>query len=202
MSNIHPIFDKILNKKDKETLLKQNALVIWMVGLSGSGKSTLAKELEQALYQQGYLTQLIDGDNLRTGINNNLGFSAEDRLENIRRAAEVSKLFLNCGVITICSLISPTEEIRSLAKEIIGQANYFEVFINCPLEECERRDVKGLYQKARKGEIKNFTGIDAPFEIPRHPSLEVNTMKDDLETCKNQILEQLYQVIRFEKNPS
>ena len=197
MSNIHPIFDKILNKEDKERLLNQKALVIWMVGLSGSGKSTLAKELEQTLHQEGFLTQLIDGDNLRTGINNNLGFSAEDRLENIRRAAEVSKLFLNCGIITICSLISPTEEIRQLAKGIIGEKDFCEVYINCPIEECERRDVKGLYQKARKGEIKHFTGIDAPFDAPQNATIEVNTFLHDLEYCKKEIIQKIYTKIKF-----
>ncbi len=146
-----------------------------MVGLSGSGKSTLAKSLEKALHQQGRLTQLLDGDNLRTGINNNLGFSESDRLENIRRASEVAKLFLNCGVVTICSFISPTYEIRELAKGIVGEENFLEVYINAPFEVCEQRDVKGLYKKARNGEIRNFTGLDAPFEEPQNPSLELKT---------------------------
>ena len=187
MENIHPIFDKILKKSDKEALLKQRGVVLWMVGLSGSGKSTLAKALEQGLHEKGVLTQLLDGDNLRTGINNNLGFSEEDRIENIRRAAEVSKLFMNCGIVTICSLISPTAQIRKMAREIIGEG-YIEVFINCPLEICEQRDVKGLYAKARKGEIKNFTGIDSPFEAPTNPDIDVRTDKDDLETCRNYLL--------------
>lgn len=188
-NNIHPIFDKILNRGQKELMLKQKSVVIWMVGLSGSGKSTLAKSLEATLHEQGYLTQLLDGDNLRTGINNNLGFSEEDRLENIRRSAEVSKLFLNCGIITICSLISPTEEIRNLAKNIIGEKDYFEVFVNCPFEVCEARDVKGLYKKARNGEIKNFTGLDSPFEPPSNPALELRTDINDLETCSKQLIE-------------
>jgi adenylylsulfate kinase len=189
LDNIHPIFDKILNKSHKEALLKQKALVIWMVGLSGSGKSTIAKALEQDLYESGYLTQLLDGDNLRTGINNNLGFSEADRLENIRRSAEVSKLFLNCGIISICSFISPTEEIRNIAKNIIGEKDYFEVYVNCPFEICEQRDVKGLYKKARKGEIKNFTGLDAPFEAPQNPGVELRTDLKDLESCKNELLD-------------
>src|SRR5690606_7377244 len=141
----------------------------------GSGKSTLARDLEITLFQEGYLTQLLDGDNLRTGINNNLSFSEADRLENIRRAAEVSKLFLSCGVITICSFISPTQQIRDIARQVIGENDFYEVFVNCPIEICEQRDVKGLYKKARNGEIKNFTGIDAPFESPVSPSIEVRT---------------------------
>ncbi len=189
MNNIYPIFDSILSKSDKEQLLKQKALVIWMVGLSGSGKSTLARSFETNLHKMGFLTQLLDGDNLRVGINNNLGFSEEDRTENIRRAAEVSKLFSHCGVITICSLISPTEEIRKMAKGIVGEESFFEVFVNCPIEVCESRDVKGLYAKARRGEIKNFTGIDSPFEYPVKPDLELRTDIDDLEACQAKLLD-------------
>lgn len=188
MNHIHPIFDKILQREDKEAQLKQHSIVIWMVGLSGSGKSTLAKALERDLHDRGFLTTLLDGDNLRTGINNNLGFSEADRTENIRRAAETSKLFAACGIITICSLISPTEEIRSMSKGIIGDNDYFELFVNTPIEVCEQRDVKGLYKKARAGEIKNFTGIDSPFEHPKAPSLEVRTDLHSLEDCLQQIL--------------
>jgi len=197
VSNIHPIFDKILQKEDKEAQLKQHSLVIWMVGLSGSGKSTLAKTIEKELHERGFLTMLLDGDNLRTGINNNLGFSEDDRKENIRRAAEVSKLFASCGVITICSLISPTEEIREMSKSIIGEKDYFELFIHCPIEVCEQRDVKGLYKKARAGEIKNFTGIDSPFENPTHPSLEVRTDLYSLDDCKQLILESILPRISY-----
>ena len=188
MNHIHPIFDKILQREDKEAQLKQHSIVIWMVGLSGSGKSTLAKALEKDLYERGFLTTLLDGDNLRTGINNNLGFTEADRTENIRRAAETSKLFAACGIITICSLISPTEEIRNMSKNIIGEKDYFELFIHTPIEVCEQRDVKGLYKKARAGEIKNFTGIDSPFEHPKAPSLEVRTDLHSLEDCLQQIL--------------
>lgn len=194
--NIHPIFDKILNKKDKESLLNQKGIVVWMVGLSGSGKSTIAKALESELYSLGFLTQLLDGDNLRTGINNNLGFSESDRLENIRRAAEVSKLFLNCGIITICSFISPTEEIRKMAKSIIGEEHFFEVYINAPIEICEQRDVKGLYKKARAGEIKSFTGIDSPFEAPINPSIELKTDIISLEKCTEYLLEALLEKVK------
>ena len=187
-NNIHPIFDTILKQSDKERLLKQRGIVLWMVGLSGSGKSTLAKALEKDLHQAGYLTQLLDGDNLRTGLNNNLGFSEADRLENIRRAAEVSKLFMNCGIVTICSFISPTEEIRSMAREIIGEG-FMEVYINCPIEICEQRDVKGLYKKVRNGEIKNFTGIDSPFEGPARPDIEIRTDLEPLEDCRKHLFD-------------
>ena len=189
MQNIHPIFDTVLQRSEKEGLLKQRALVVWMVGLSGSGKSTLAKAVEKELYNQGFLTQLLDGDNLRTGINNNLGFSEADRLENIRRAAEVAKLFCNAGLITICSFISPTEEIRTIAKDIIGAQDFTEVYVNAPFEVCEQRDVKGLYKKARNGEIKNFTGLDAPFEAPQNPAIEIRTHEQSMETCVKQLVD-------------
>jgi adenylylsulfate kinase len=146
-----------------------------MTGLSGSGKTTIAKVLEKKLHQQKFLTQILDGDNIRAGINNNLGFSPEDRTENIRRIAEVSKLFNHCGVITINCFVSPTIEIRNAAKAIIGEGSFIEVFINTPIEVCEARDVKGLYAKARKGEIKDFTGINAPFEAPNSPELNILT---------------------------
>lgn len=180
MKNIFPI--DTVSLANKEDLLEQHSIVIWLVGLSGSGKSTVATKLENSLHKMGYLTQLLDGDNLRHGINNNLSFTEEDRIENIRRTAEVAKLFANCGVVTICSFISPTEEIRNNAKAIIGD-RYFEVFVNCPIEVCELRDVKGLYKKARAGEIKNFTGIDSPFEEPTSPDLEINTATQTLDEC-------------------
>ncbi len=187
--NIHPIFDKILNRDHKEALLNQKGIVIWMVGLSGSGKSTIAKAVEAELYSLGFLTQLLDGDNLRIGINSNLSFSEADRLENIRRAAETAKLFLNCGIVTVCSFISPTEEIRTIAKKIIGVNDFYEVYINAPLEICEQRDVKGLYKKARAGELKSFTGIDSPFEAPLDPSLELKTDIFSLEKSKDYLVE-------------
>lgn len=191
VEHIYPIFDSILGREKKEQLLKQKSLVIWMTGLSGSGKSTLARSLENNLHEMGYLTKLLDGDNLRSGINNNLGFSDEDRTENIRRAAEVSKLFSQAGVITICSLISPTIAIRTMAREVIGEDHFFEVFINCPLEVCEQRDVKGLYAKARSGEIKKFTGIDSPFEEPPSPSLEIRTDLHSIQVCQQQLLDNI-----------
>ena len=174
-NHIFPIFDELLQKADKEQLLNQNSFTVWMTGLSGSGKSTIAKGLERYLHNLGFLTQMLDGDNVRAGINNNLGFSDEERTENVRRIAEVSKLFINCGVITLNCFVSPTIKMRELAKSIIGDENFIEIYVNASLNDCEKRDVKGLYAKARAGEIKNFTGIDAPFEAPIDPSLEVNT---------------------------
>lgn len=173
--NIFPVFDKIISKEKKEKLLNQKGKVVWLTGLSGSGKTTIALQLEKELYKLGFLVQILDGDNIRAGINNNLSFSEGDRTENIRRIAEVSKLFLNCGIITINCFVSPTIKMRQIAKKIIGKENYYEIFINADLETCEKRDVKGLYKKARNGEIKNFTGIDSQFEKPNNPSLEVNT---------------------------
>jgi adenylylsulfate kinase len=196
MENIFPIFDTILSIDDKSKLLRQRPLAVWLVGLSGSGKSTMARGLENALHSMGYLTKVLDGDNLRSGVNKGLGFSEVDRVENIRRAAEVSKLFLNCGVITICSLISPTRHVREMAVSIIGD-KYFEVYVNCPLEVCEARDVKGLYEKARKGEIKDFTGINAPFEPPKNPRLEIRTDINDVAFCHKQLLESVLQKIKY-----
>ncbi|MCF8397564.1 MAG: adenylyl-sulfate kinase [Bacteroidales bacterium] len=179
-TNIHPVFHQILTRADKEKFLKQRSCVIWMTGLSGSGKTTIARHIEIELNKRGHLTQVLDGDNIRTGINNNLGFTEEDRIENIRRIAEVSRLFVDCGVICINSFISPTREIRHMAMDIIGRDDFIEVFVNAPLEICEQRDVKGLYQKAREGKIKNFTGIDAPFEKPENPQIELLTGKQSI----------------------
>ncbi len=196
MENIYPIFDTILSRSDKEKMLKQKSIVIWMVGLSGSGKSTLARALENSLHEEGYLTQLLDGDNMRTGINNNLGFSPEDRTENIRRAAETAKLFMNAGLVTICSFISPTEDIRKMAKEIIGDG-YVEVYVDCPVEVCEERDVKGLYAKARKGEIPDFTGISAPFDVPKNPEVAVDTANQTLEESHQKLVKAIIERIKY-----
>lgn len=173
--NIHPVFDRLLQRADREKSLGQKSRVIWLTGLSGSGKSTLAVGLERELHIAGKHVFVLDGDNVRTGINNNVGFSDEDRRENIRRIAEVAKLFLDAGLITICCFVSPTIELRALAKEIIGEKDFYEVYINASLDECEKRDVKGLYAKARKGEIKDFTGIHQVFEAPTKPWLEIKT---------------------------
>ncbi len=187
--NIHPVFDQILKREDKERLLRQNSKVIWCTGLSGAGKTTLAKNLEKALHNKGHLTQVLDGDNIRSGINSNLGFTEADRRENIRRIAEVSKLLIESGVITINSFISPTTEIREMAMDIIGKENFIEIYVEAPIEVCEARDVKGLYKKAREGKIKNFTGIDSPFEAPKNPDAVINTHKYNHEECLNQALE-------------
>ena len=176
----NPIFDQTQKRWDRETLLKQKAKVSWFKGLSGSGKSTLAIALERELAQRGILCYLLDGDNIRTGINNNLGFSEDDRNENIRRIAEVSKLFVDCGVVILAAFISPTNEIRENARKIIGEDNFCEVFVSTPIEVCEQRDIKGLYKKARAGEIKNFTGISSPFESPVNPALDIDTSKYDM----------------------
>ena len=161
-NNIYPIFDKMLSRSDKESLLKQRGIMIWFTGLSGSGKSTIAIALERELQKRGLLCRILDGDNIRSGINNNLGFSAEDRIENIRRIAEIGKLFVDTGIITIAAFISPNNAIREMAANIIGKEDFMEVYISTPIEECERRDVKGLYAKARRGEIKDFTGVSSP----------------------------------------
>jgi adenylylsulfate kinase len=194
--HIHPIFDRILQRSDKEALLKQRSKVIWLTGLSGSGKSTIAQHVEKLLHQQGYMTMLLDGDNIRTGINNNLTFSAEDRIENIRRIAEVSKLFLNSGIITLNSFVSPTNEIREMAKSIIGADDFLEVYVNAPLEVCEARDVKGLYAKARKGLIPDFTGITAPFEAPDSPALEIRTDQMEVDQSVAMLMDFIIPIIQ------
>lgn len=174
-NNIHPIFDRLVSREEQERLLNQKGKVLWFTGLSGSGKSTIAEALERQLFNEGHFVKVLDGDNIRTGINKNLGFSLEDRKENIRRIAEVAKLFVDSGVIVLCSFVSPTIEIRALAASIIGSKDFNEVFVDTPLEVCESRDVKGLYKKARAGEIKGFTGIDSPFELPENPALIIKT---------------------------
>lgn len=188
-NNIYPIFDRMMTRGDKEALLGQRSLMVWFTGLSGSGKSTIAIALERELHQRGLLCRILDGDNIRSGINNNLGFSEADRVENIRRIAEVSKLFVDTGIITIAAFISPSNDIREMAADIIGRDDFVEVYVSTPIEECERRDVKGLYAKARRGEIKNFTGISAPFEEPRHPALTLDTSVLSLEESVHKLLE-------------
>ena len=183
--HIYPIFDRMLQRNDREKLLGQKGIMLWFTGLSGSGKSTLAIALERELYNSGILCRILDGDNIRTGINNNLGFTEADRVENIRRIAEVAKLFVDCGIVTIAAFISPTEQIRQMAADIIGKDDFFEIYVNTPLEVCEERDVKGLYKKARQGEIKNFTGISAPFEAPLNPAITIDTSACSLEESVN-----------------
>lgn len=195
--NIYPIFDKMMSKQDKEELLKQHGVMLWFTGLSGSGKSTVAIALERELHQRGLLCRILDGDNIRSGINNNLGFSPEDRVENIRRIAEVGKLFVDTGIITIAAFISPNNQLRNMVSEIIGKENFIEVYISTPLEECERRDVKGLYAKARRGEIKEFTGISAPFEAPENPDIELDTSKLSLKESVDILLEAILPKVSF-----
>ena len=181
----------MLSRHDKEQLLGQKGVMLWFTGLSGSGKSTVAIALERELQKRGLLCRILDGDNIRTGINANLGFSADDRRENIRRVAEVAKLFVDTGIITIAAFVSPTEDLRNLAQHIIGKDDFKEIFISTPIEECARRDVKGLYARARRGEVKNFTGISAPFEAPQHPALSLDTSKLSLEESVAQLLQLL-----------
>lgn len=198
--HIYTTFDKIKGRDAKEVYLKQRGKVIWFTGLSGSGKTTLASALEKRLFELNYFCQILDGDNVRSGINRNLMFTEEDRMENIRRIAEVSKLFMNCGIILICAFISPTNEMRQMAREIIGEEDFLEVFIDTPLEVCEQRDPKGLYKKARAGEIKNFTGISAPFEIPNHPFMTVDNTDPDINKSVREMLKRIIPEVRW--NPS
>ena len=190
--------EKLVNRSAKELKLGQHARVIWFTGLPCSGKTTLALELEKELFYRGFICQVLDGDNVRSGINANLGFSNIDRLENIRRIAEVSKLFVSAGIITINAFVSPTNEIRNLAREIIGNDDFIEIFLNPSLAACEQRDVKGMYKQARAGEINDFTGVNAPFEIPAHPFLEIHTDTEDVETSVQKILDNILPVLLLE----
>ena len=187
--NIYPIYDKMMARSDKEALLCQHGMMVWFTGLSGSGKSTIAMGVERELHKRGILCRILDGDNIRAGINNNLGFSAEDRMENIRRIAEIGKLFVQTGIVTLACFVSPTNDVRKLARSIIGDEDFKEVFVSTPLEECERRDVKGLYARARRGEVKDFTGISAPFEAPVNPILEIDTSRLSLEESVSRVVE-------------
>ena len=187
-NNIYPIFDRMLARADKERLLGQRGVMLWFTGLSGSGKSTVAVALERELLRRGRLCRLRAGDNIRPGSHAGLGVAADDRRENIRRIAEVGKLFVDTGIITLAAFVSPTEELRTLARDIIGAADFKEIFVATPLEECERRDVKGLYARARRGEVKNFTGISAPFEAPQNPALVLDTTDTPVEECVGKVL--------------
>ncbi len=195
-SNIHPVFDKSLGRGSKEESLGQRGMVIWFTGLSGSGKSTLAIDLENRLHNEGLVTMMLDGDNVRTGLNANLGFTEEDRTENIRRIAEVAKLFVSAGVVTLCSFVSPTKDIRHLAKSIIGEKDFHEVYVNASFEKCAERDVKGLYKKALNGEIKGFTGLDSPFEAPIDPFLEIDTENNSPEESGTKLFEVFFPLVR------
>jgi adenylylsulfate kinase len=190
--NIHPTFGQLLGREAKESLLKQHGTVVWLYGLSGSGKSTLANALERRLHAEGVATQLLDGDNLRAGLNSDLGFSDDDRRENIRRGAAVAKLFAAAGVVTIAAFICPRAELRELARDIIGAADFFEVYVECRFETCEARDVKGLYAKAKAGEVEQFTGRDSAFEAGESADLFLNT--DDLN--ETDAAQQLFEAVR------
>lgn len=179
----------MLSRQEREKMLGQRGVMVWFTGLSGSGKSTVALGVERELHRRGILCRILDGDNIRAGINSNLGFSPEDRRENIRRIAEVGKLFVDTGVVTLACFVSPTEEIRQMAREIVGADDFKEVFVSTPIEECERRDVKGLYARARRGEVKEFTGVSAPFEAPQHPALSIDTSVLPLEESVARVVE-------------
>lgn len=186
----------MLSRSEREMALHQKSIVLWFTGLSGSGKSTIAIALERSLFSRGFVAQVLDGDNIRDGINSNLGFSLEDRRENIRRIAEVAKLYVQSGLVTICSFISPTREIRQMAREVIGEEDFYEIFIDTPIEICEQRDVKGLYKKARAGEIKGFTGIDSPYEAPAEPDLLIKTANQAPEQSLEEVLEFVLEKIK------
>ncbi|MBX2841061.1 MAG: adenylyl-sulfate kinase [Flammeovirgaceae bacterium] len=188
--NIIP-HDHKIKKEDRERLKKHKPIVLWFTGLSGSGKSTLTSALEQKLYEEEMHTYILDGDNVRSGLNKGLTFSDEDRKENIRRISEVAKLFADAGLITLTAFISPFKEDRALAKSLVGEDEFMEIFVDCPLEICEQRDVKGLYQKAREGKIKKFTGIDSPFEAPENADVVIHTDRQSLEAS----VEQLYKAV-------
>jgi len=168
---------------------KHRSLLIWFTGLSGSGKSTIANQLYNKLYSLGVHAYALDGDNLRLGLNSDLGFSESDRIENIRRVGEVSNLMLDAGIVTLASFVSPLTSHRSMVKSIVGKENFFEVFISTPLEECERRDTKGLFAKARKGQLDYFPGINSPYEKPENPSIEINTLESTVEESVDRILQ-------------
>lgn len=179
-----------VSREDREELLKQKGVVLWFTGLSGSGKSTVASSLEKRLHDMGKLTYTLDGDNVRHGLNSDLGFSDEDRVENIRRIGEISKLFVDAGVITIATFVSPFREDRQKVRDLLGK-DFAEIYIDCPIEVCEKRDPKGIYKKARAGEIKHFTGIDSPYESPINPEIVVSTHLNTLDECVDKLVDYL-----------
>jgi len=185
--------DYSITQQDRTDRNKHQAKLLWFTGLSGSGKSTLANEVEKQLFAQGMQTYVLDGDNIRRGINTDLSFTPEDRKENLRRIAEASKLFIDAGVVTLAAFISPMREDREMIKQIVGEENFIEIYVDAKIEDCEHRDVKGLYQKARQGEIKNFTGISAPYEAPANPEIKVNTSNQTIEESLTIIINKVTQ---------
>jgi len=177
-----------ITKKDRARLNGHQSFILWFTGLSGSGKSTIAHRLEEKLFEIGVRTYVLDGDNVRTGLNKGLGFSAEDREENIRRIGHVAKLFIDAGVVVLTAFISPYKKDRAMVRGLVGSDEFVEIYVKCPLEICERRDTKGLYEKARRGVVKQFTGIDDPYEEPEHPEIILETDKVNLEQCVGEIL--------------
>lgn len=183
--------DYTVSKLQRQKLLNQNSFLLWFTGLSGSGKSTIANALEHKLHEEGFKTYALDGDNIRKGINNDLTFSPEHRKENIRRIAEVSNLMVDAGVVVLAAFVSPYKKDRENIARIVGNDNFVEIFVNTSLEECERRDVKGLYKKARAGEIKDFTGVNAPYEAPEAPDVEIITDGLSIEECVLRIYDKI-----------
>ncbi len=180
-----------IKKSDRINKYGHQPKVLWFVGLSGSGKSSLASALETYLFSKGIKTYILDGDNIRSGLNNDLDFSDTGRKENIRRISEVSKLFVDAGTVVLTAFISPFREDRESAKKVIGADDFIEIHVDCPLDVCEKRDVKGLYKKAKEGKIKNFTGIDSPFEIPQNPEIRIDTANNSLEVCLEQLIKDI-----------
>lgn len=195
--HIFPVFEHLTPRVEKENFLKQNACVLWFTGLSGSGKTTIAIEVERALFNMGFVCQLLDADNIRAGINNDLGFELQDREENIRRIAEINKLFIHCGIITLSCFVSPTLKIRDIARNIIGTDDFFEVYFSTPFDVCKKRDPKGLYKKANKGLISNFTAISSPYECPINPNFEINTDIYTIEESTQKLLDFILPKITF-----
>ena len=185
--------ESLVNRKDRNRINKHKSGLIWFTGLSAAGKSTIAHHMEKDLFDRGIRAYVLDGDNVRHGINSNLGFSREDRKENLRRIAELSRLFVDAGVVVLAAFVSPYREDREFVKKIVGSKYFYEIFVKCPVEVCEKRDPKGMYKKARAGIIKGYTGVDAPYEVPESPDLVIDTVELDVESSVNSVLEFLDQ---------
>jgi len=199
-TEIFPFHSELISRKEKESLMGQHACVCWFTGLSGSGKSTLVKALERRLFEHGFISVVLDGDNLRHGINRDLAFSEADRNENIRRSASLAKLMLDNGIIVLCSFVSPMKQMRQLAAEIIGNDDFLEMYLSTSLDVCEARDVKGLYQKARNGQLPDFTGIHSPYEAPEKPFLQIDTNKATEQECLDEIWQAILPILEKEQN--